>query len=246
VDLSKQFPNMGMPAGYSPVAYLEAFTFDGRGNGSGWLTMMMGGIGWFKAQTKSTYAVQADCGVQGTLSFKIIETNGQKHDGPIRFSNELWRDRNQRETVQMFKIAIVRLLAACRTPLVHLGPQQKFAASHERNEPLMADNNPETLPVEKMFRLEQNRHDIGRAGERSLGPCRRLAPDFANQLAKRVDIVWVAEILVGQRIDWRFCAGNRSSPFRQALRIDYNSSHTRSLAEIERCHPELKVASRGL
>src|SRR5207245_287606 len=36
-----------------------------------------------------------------------------------------------------------------------------FATGHERNEPLMTGHDREGLSVEKMIRLEQNRHDVG-------------------------------------------------------------------------------------
>jgi hypothetical protein len=69
INLSKDVdPNL--PAGYSPTVLVQAFTFDGRGAGSGWISANLGGI-QFNAEVKWTYAVQADCTVQATHSFKI-------------------------------------------------------------------------------------------------------------------------------------------------------------------------------
>jgi len=69
IDLSKAV-DKSLPAGYSPQAFVQAFTFDGKGSGTGWISSNLGGV-QFSAPVKWTYAMQADCSVQGTHSFKI-------------------------------------------------------------------------------------------------------------------------------------------------------------------------------
>ena len=69
IDLSKEV-NKSLPAGYSPQAFLQAFSYDGRGNGTGWITSNLGGV-HFHAQVRWTYEVQADCSVRIANSFKI-------------------------------------------------------------------------------------------------------------------------------------------------------------------------------
>jgi hypothetical protein len=59
-----------LPAGYSPQAFVQAFTFDGKGSGTGWISANLGGV-QFSAPVKWTYAMQADCSVQATHSFEI-------------------------------------------------------------------------------------------------------------------------------------------------------------------------------
>ncbi len=78
VDLSVSF-DKNLPAGYTPMVAVEAFSFDGKGNGTGWFTGNFGGI-QFEAPVRFTYSVQADCRIQGTESFKIngTWTPGQK------------------------------------------------------------------------------------------------------------------------------------------------------------------------
>ena len=68
-DLSKSF-DKSLPAGYSPMAFLQAFTFDGKGNGAGWISGNAGGF-QFDFPMKFTYAVQPDCSIRGTTSFNI-------------------------------------------------------------------------------------------------------------------------------------------------------------------------------
>jgi hypothetical protein len=48
-----------------------------------------------------------------------------------------------------------------RTPSVHSGPKKKLGSGHKGNEALMFIDNLETLGVERMIRLEENRHDVG-------------------------------------------------------------------------------------
>lgn len=69
IDLSKDV-NKSLPAGYSPTAGVQAFTWDGKGQGTGWISVNLGGI-QFDAPVKWTYAVGADCKIQGTHSFNI-------------------------------------------------------------------------------------------------------------------------------------------------------------------------------
>lgn len=69
IDLSKMV-DPSLPAGYSPQAFVQAFALDGRGNGTGWISSNLGGV-QFTAPVKWTYAMQADCSVQATASFKI-------------------------------------------------------------------------------------------------------------------------------------------------------------------------------
>jgi hypothetical protein len=69
-DLSKDVdPNL--PKGYSPSVLVQGFNWDGIGGGSGWISANLGGI-QFDAEVKWTYAVQADCSIKGTHSFKIL------------------------------------------------------------------------------------------------------------------------------------------------------------------------------
>lgn len=69
IDLSKDIdPNL--PKGFSPSVLVQVFTLDGIGGGSGWISANLAGI-QFDAEVKWTYAVQADCSVKGTHSFKI-------------------------------------------------------------------------------------------------------------------------------------------------------------------------------
>jgi hypothetical protein len=69
IDLSKVV-DKSLPAGYSPQAFVQAFTFDGKGNGSGWIAANLGGV-QFKAPVKWTYEMQTDCSVKATSSFNI-------------------------------------------------------------------------------------------------------------------------------------------------------------------------------
>ena len=68
MDLSKTF-DKSLPAGYSPLAFVQAFTFDGKGGGTGWISGNAGGV-QFDAQMKWTYDLQADCSIRGTQSLK--------------------------------------------------------------------------------------------------------------------------------------------------------------------------------
>jgi hypothetical protein len=54
IDLSKDV-DKSLPAGYSPMAFLQAFTFDGKGGGGGWISSNFGGVQW-DAPMKWTYA----------------------------------------------------------------------------------------------------------------------------------------------------------------------------------------------
>ena len=69
INLAKEV-DPGLPAGYSPQAFVQAFTFDGKGGGSGWISSNLGGV-QFNAEVKWTYSMQPDCSVKGTHSFKI-------------------------------------------------------------------------------------------------------------------------------------------------------------------------------
>jgi hypothetical protein len=69
IDLSKEV-DKSLPAGYSPTAFVQAFTYDGKGGGTGWISANLGGV-QFSAPVKWTYAMQADCSVRATHSFEI-------------------------------------------------------------------------------------------------------------------------------------------------------------------------------
>ena len=56
--------------GYSPQVFVQAFTLDGRGGGTGWIQSNLGGID-FQAKVKWTYSVQADCKITGTSSYFV-------------------------------------------------------------------------------------------------------------------------------------------------------------------------------
>ena len=69
IDLSKDV-NPSLPAGYSPSVFVRAFTWDGKGQGTGWVSSNLGGV-QFDAPDRWTYAIGADCKIQGTYSFNI-------------------------------------------------------------------------------------------------------------------------------------------------------------------------------
>ena len=74
VDLSKLFPGMGLPAGAVPMFWVGAFVHDGKGGGTGWVSLNGGG-GQMHAQLVGlTYSMEPDCSVQISFSMQFKET----------------------------------------------------------------------------------------------------------------------------------------------------------------------------
>ena len=86
VDLSKFFqgvPGMPpMPAGFVPMSWVGAHTYDGAGGGTGWVTFVAAGTQMTAKLTDLKYSIKADCSLAGSFSMQINELPGVKI-GPI-------------------------------------------------------------------------------------------------------------------------------------------------------------------
>lgn len=74
VDLSKLFPGMGFPPGPIPMYWVGAHTYDGKGSGTGWVTVNAGGGQMHGKLVGISYAMQPDCSVQVSFSWAVEET----------------------------------------------------------------------------------------------------------------------------------------------------------------------------
>ena len=70
-DLSKISPTL--PTGMVPVAFVGMVTMDGRGAGTGWLNINMGGVQVTGTFLNMTYQVNTDCTFQVSYSIKVKE-----------------------------------------------------------------------------------------------------------------------------------------------------------------------------
>jgi hypothetical protein len=73
VDPSLFLPGMGLPSGAVPMFWVGAFTLDGSGGGSGWVSSNAGGSQMNTQLVGVKYSVQPDCSVQMSFSSKIKE-----------------------------------------------------------------------------------------------------------------------------------------------------------------------------
>ncbi|MBZ5624145.1 MAG: hypothetical protein LAQ69_36420 [Acidobacteriia bacterium] len=73
IDLSKVLPGVGLPSGPIPMFWVGAFTYNGAGGGTGWVSTNAGG-GQMNAQLVGlTYSMKSDCSVQVAFSMKLTE-----------------------------------------------------------------------------------------------------------------------------------------------------------------------------
>ena len=73
VDPSRFLPGMGLPSGAVPMFWVGAFTLDGSGGGSGWVSSNAGGSQLSTQLVGVKYSMQPDCSVQMSFSSKIKE-----------------------------------------------------------------------------------------------------------------------------------------------------------------------------
>lgn len=71
IDLSKLVATL--PAGTIPMSWVGADMWDGKGGGTGWVSVNAGGVQLTVQLVGKVYAVKADCSVQESFSMKIKE-----------------------------------------------------------------------------------------------------------------------------------------------------------------------------
>ena len=80
IDLSKALSGIPglppMPSGLIPMSWAGITTFDGAGNGSGWIVFNAGGTQMSASFVNKKYSLQPDCSISVTYSAKINELNG--------------------------------------------------------------------------------------------------------------------------------------------------------------------------
>jgi len=72
-DPSRFLPGMGLPSGAIPMFWVGAFTLEGNGGGSGWVSSNAGGSQMNVQLVGVKYSMQPDCSVQMSFSSKIKE-----------------------------------------------------------------------------------------------------------------------------------------------------------------------------
>jgi hypothetical protein len=73
IDLSKVFPGQGFPSGLVPTSWVGAKSYDGRGGGTGWVSINIGGSQLSGQFVDFKYSVNPDCSVQTSQSLKVKE-----------------------------------------------------------------------------------------------------------------------------------------------------------------------------
>ena len=63
----------GLPTGTAPMFWVGAFTFDGAGSGTGWVSMNVSGTRLRIQLVDMKYSMQPDCSVQWTSSLKFLD-----------------------------------------------------------------------------------------------------------------------------------------------------------------------------
>jgi hypothetical protein len=72
IDVSKVFPTLGLPSGMVPMSWVGAHTYDGKGKGTGWVSINAGG-NQMTAQMAVTYSMQPNCSLKITFTMTIPE-----------------------------------------------------------------------------------------------------------------------------------------------------------------------------
>ena len=71
IDLSKMVPTL--PPGSIPMSWAGAFSWDGEGKGTGWVSINAGGVQMNIAFVNMTYDMKPDCSVAVSYSSRIKE-----------------------------------------------------------------------------------------------------------------------------------------------------------------------------
>ena len=118
---------------------------------NGWVTLS-GDVDWEYQRQAAAGAVRYLMGVTGVSDQITIVPN---------ISTSAVKSEIESALKRRAKVDVLHQFLASRlTPPIHPRPKQKFAAGHERDEPLVTANNRKAPLVEGIVRLEQNRHDV--------------------------------------------------------------------------------------